>query len=382
MTRQRPIPLRHREGRISRQAHVDLPEGGFEREIGSDGFDGPASHMIHAHSPTGWSGIDGPLKPRAYDTRELKDAVALPFEAKVLLRSAHCELRFWLATESMDRLVRNADGDQLIFVHAGRGSLFCDYGHLPFGEGDYLLLPRGTAWRLELEEPLRALLVEATGDRLGLPDRGLLGRHALFDPDQLEVARLDDAFDAQRSDEPWRLVVKARGGLTTMTYPFNPLDAVGWKGELAALRLNWRDIRPVTSPRYHLPPSAHTTFTSEHFCISTFCPRPLESDPRALNLPFFHSNDDVDEVLFYHRGHFMSRDDVGAGFLSFHPSGFPHGPHPKALRAARERPREATDEVAVMIDSFEALEPGPGASGIERADYVDSWKLDPEEDSP
>lgn len=370
----RPISLPRTEGRISRQAHVDVPQEGHEREIGRDGFAGPASHMIHAHPPTGWSCFEGPLRPRAYDTGELKDAMALPWDAPVLLANAHLELRFWVATQSMKRLVRNADGDQLLFVHEGSGSLFCDYGHLPFREGDYLILPRGTAWRLELAEPVRVLMVEATRDQFGLPDRGLLGQHALFDPAQLETPRLDEAFDAQRSEDPWQVVVKGRGATTTVTYPWNPLDALGWKGELAPVRLNWRDIRPVSSARYHLPPSAHTTFVADRFAVCTFCPRPLESDPRALNLPFFHSNDDVDELLFYHRGQFTSRDDAGPGMLSFHPAGFPHGPHPKAREAAAARRRASTDEVAVMIDAFDPLEPGAGAAGIERQGYADSWQ--------
>lgn len=371
------IPIRRQEGRISSQAHVDVPPEGYEREIGSGGFAGAASHMIHTHPPTGWTSFDGPLRPRAFDTREQKDEAPMPYDAPLLLRGAHLELRFWVTSEPMQQLVRNADGDQLLFVHAGHGALFCDHGHLPFREGDYLLLPRGSAWRIEPAEPLRVLMLEATGQQFGLPDRGLLGQHALFDPDLLETPHLDEVFDAQRSEVPTELIVKGRGGLTTIAYPFNPLDAVGWKGELAPVRINWRDLRPVTSARYHLPPSAHTTFEADHFVVCTFVPRPLETDPRALNLPFFHSNEDVDEVLFYHRGHFMSRDDVGPGMLSFHPAGFPHGPHPKALAAARAGGREATDEVAVMIDSFEPLEPGPGAAGIERADYVDSWK--PEE---
>ncbi len=375
--RPQEIPIQRREGRISRQAHVDVPEEGYEREIGRAGFAGPASHVIHAHPPTGWSGFDGPLRPRAFDTRDLKDEEVLPFDAPLLLGGAHLELRFWVTAAPMSQLVRNADGDQLLFVHAGRGALFCDHGHLPFRDGDYLLLPRGSAWRIEPVEPLRILLLEATGQRLGLPDRGLLCQHALFDPDVLETPRLDEAFDAQRSEATTELVVKGRGGRTTITYPFNPLDALGWKGGLAPVRLNWRDLRPVGSARYHLPPSAHTTFLAEHFAVCTFVPRPLESDPRALNLPFFHSNDDVDEVLFYHRGRFMSRDDAGPGLLSFHPAGFPHGPHPKALAEARAGGREATDEVAVMIDAFEALEPGPGAAQIERAAYADSWKGEP-----
>ena len=148
----------------------------------------------------------------------------------------------------MPRLERNADGDVLLFVHKGAGDLFCDFGHLGYRDGDYILLPRGTMWRLEPKAPTEALLIEATNDSLKLPDRGLLGTHALFDSAALDTPKLDEAFKTQRDGE-WQVEVKRRGQITTITYPFNPLDAMGWKGNLAPVKLNWRDIRPVTSHR-------------------------------------------------------------------------------------------------------------------------------------
>ena len=151
-----------------------------------------------------------------------------------------------------------------------------------------------------------------------------------------------------------------------MTYPFNPLDAVGWSGDLAVARINVKDLRPLMSHRYHLPPSAHTTFVGPRFVVCTFCPRPLETDPGALKLPFFHNNDDFDEVLFYHSGDFFSRDNIEAGMVTFHPCGFTHGPHPKALRGMFEPKRTATDEYAVMLDARDALEVArSGARGRE-----------------
>ena len=167
--------------------------------------------------------------------------------------------------------------------------------------------------------------------------------------------------------------MKARDRLSTLTFPFNPLDAIGWKGTLMPLRLNWRDIRPVVSARYHLPPSAHTTFVADGFVICTFCPRPIESDPGALKLPFYHSNDDYDEVIFYHSGEFTSRDNIAPGMLTLHPCGFTHGPHPAAYAAAQNSERTHTDEVAVMLDARESLEVGEAASSVEWDGYVDSW---------
>jgi homogentisate 1,2-dioxygenase len=159
-----------------------------------------------------------------------------------------------------------------------------------------------------------------------------------------------------------------------VTYPFNPLDAVGWHGDLCVVRINLRDLRPLMSHRYHLPPSAHTTFVSDRFVVCSFVPRPFETDPGALKVPFFHNNDDYDEVLFYHAGNFFSRDNIHPGMITLHPSGFTHGPHPKALRNVFQQSKPGTDEYAVMIDTRDALEIAPAAAGIEWAGYVDSWK--------
>ena len=362
------------EGRASRQAHADLPEGTYERELGREGFFGPATQMYHSHPPTGWSGWDGPLRPRAFDLARLDQVSGSPWEATALLHNAHVRLRYWRSEGAMPDLVRNADGDELMFVHRGAGDLYCDYGHLEFRDGDYLLLPRGTMWRLECREPVTMLLIEATGDGYRLPEKALVGRHAIFDQAVLETPRIDDAFLAQQGETAWRVVIKRRGALSTASYPFNPLDAVGWHGDLAPVRLNWRDIRPLMSHRAHLPPSAHTTFLAGRFVVCTFVPRPFETDPGALKVPFFHNNDDFDEVIFYHAGDFFSRDNIHPGMLTLHPCGFPHGPHPKALESAFRQAKDATDEVAVMLDTRDALEIGALPDGVEMGDYHRSWE--------
>lgn len=370
----RRFELPRSEGSTSRQAHADLPADSFEREIGREGFFGPATHMYHRHAPTGWSAFEGPLRPRAFDANVLAAQPTQPWDAPVLLRNAHVQYAIWRCDAPMRELYRNSDGDQLLFIHEGAGTLFCDYGRLMLRDGDYLVLPRGTMWRLEPSAPVCALMIEATESGYGLPDRGLLGEHAIFDPAVLETPAIDAEFLAQQDEREWRVRVKARGEISRITYPFNPLDAVGWKGTLAPIRLNWRDIRPIASDRYHVPPSAHTTFVAERFVVCTFCPRRIESDPGALKVPFFHSNEDFDEVIFYHRGHFFSRDGIGPGAVTLHPRGFSHGPHPKALAQSQLEPRSETDEVAVMIDTRDPLEETEAARSVEQTDYVHSWR--------
>lgn len=365
------------EGQASRQAHADLPSGTYEREMSKEGFFGPAAFFYHRHPPTGWTDFEGPLAPRAFDLVRINEAQVSPWDAPVILHNNATEMRFWRLAEAMPALARNGDGDQLLFVHLGAGELYCDFGHLTLAKGDYVVLPRGTMWRIEPSEPMTLFMVEATNSSFTLPDRGLLGPHAIFDPAMLDTPRIDEAFRAQQGEGEMRVAVKKRKRVSWMTYPFNPLDAVGWHGELSAARLNVRDIRPVMSHRYHLPPSAHTTFLADRFVVCTFAPRPFETDPGAIKVPFFHNNDDYDEVLFYHDGDFFSRDNIYPGMMTLHPSGFTHGPHPKALTRMFEQTKAMTDEYAVMIDTRDPLEVGAPAETVEWTEYKNSWKAKP-----
>ncbi|NGO00057.1 homogentisate 1,2-dioxygenase [Grimontia sp. S25] len=366
------------EGKASHQAHCDLPEGTFERECGKEGFFGPATHMYHKHAPTGWSEWEGDLRPHAFDTNKVEDIGENPLTAPLLLSNANVKVRIWRCDTAMEYLVRNGDGDECLFIHEGSGSLFCDYGHLRFRDGDYLILPRSTNWRIEPDSAVTVLMIEATHGSYMTAERGIVGDHAVFDPAVLEYAKIDDAFIAQQQDEKsWQVYLKSRNAINRITYPFNPLDAVGWKGNLTVFRLNWRDIRPLMSHRYHLPPSAHTTFVANGFVICTFVPRPIESDPGALKVPFYHNNDDYDEVIFYHKGEFFSRDNIHPGMVTVHPCGFPHGPHPKAFAAGAKAAKKETDEVAVMIDTRMPLDLGEAAKQTELDDYVLSWRTPP-----
>lgn len=367
------ISLPRIEGNASRQAHVNLPPGTYEREMGKSGFFGPSTHFYHTHPPTDWTDWEGPLKPHAFDCVKLAKYHASPWDADLLLHNAFVRYRFWRSEKAMTELVRNADGDELLFIHAGSGALYCDFGHLSFRDGDYVILPRGTMWRIEPAEPVSALLIEAVDDTYQIPDKGLLGTHAIFDPAMLDTPTINAQFRAQQGETSWTVAIKRHNQISRATFPFNPLDATGWKGSLVPVRINWRDFRPIVSARYHLPPSAHTTFVANRFVICTFCPRPFETDPAALKVPFFHNNDDFDEVIFYHKGNFFSRDAIHPGMITLHPSGFPHGPHPKAQARAFETATPETDEVAVMLDARDALEVAKPAVAVEVADYVRSW---------
>mgnify|MGYP001157306232 FL=1 len=214
MSRGKTILLSHVEGRASRQAHADLPEGTYERELGRQGFFGPESQMYHAHRPTAWQAIDGPFLPRAFDGNEITGAQACPWDAQLILSNAHVNFLLWHLDGAMPDLARSGDGDVLLVIHEGAGALFCDYGHLAIRDGDYVVLPRGTMWRIEAEGALTALVIEALGSAYEFPERGMVGAHAQFDPAVLDIPAIDDIFRAQQGETEWRVRVKRRGAIS------------------------------------------------------------------------------------------------------------------------------------------------------------------------
>ena len=173
------------------------------------------------------------------------------------------------------------------------------------------------------------------------------------------------------ADREWEIRIKVDDEFSSLWYPFNPMDVVGWKGDLTVWKLNMRDIRPIMSHRAHLPPSAHTTFQTQGAYVCSFLPRPLEEDPAALKVPFFHRNTDYDEFIFYHDGNFFSRDNIKPGMVTLHPRGIHHGPHPKALKA--QGTKTHTDEYAVMLDGLNPIHVLPAGEAVEWKEYWMSW---------
>jgi homogentisate 1,2-dioxygenase len=357
----------HVRGRATTQAHVGLPEGTVEEEFGRRGFYGRASHLYRSHAPTGWTAIDGPLRPHALDLGEVPredDGRSWPVDVLV---NDDVRIGTWSHTEAMPAFFRDADGDLTLFVHRGAGTLETDFGPLGYGQGDYLVIPRGTTFRL-LPTAATWLLTLATTAEIEPPDKGLLGRHALWDESAVRIPDVDPHDEAG----DFEVVVRHRGRRTTIHYPFHPLDVVGWKGDLTAFALNAADLKPVSSFSYHLPPSAHTTFVAGNAVICTFVPRPLETAPDALKVPFYHRNIDYDEVIFYHHGDFFSRAGITEGMVTWHPQGIHHGPHPKAV--ANAGTKDFADEIAVMVDSRYPLELTAAGAAAERGDYWASWQ--------
>lgn len=375
------------------QAHVHIPDGAYEEEHGRRGFYGRVSHLYHRHPPTGWLRIEGPLKPHAYRVTQLnpsREDIAQG-QPEVFLKNADVKLGIAKLSANMKVFFRNADGDEVRFIHEGLGCLETDYGDLEFSTGDYLVIPRGVTYRFTVKSPTIQLVIESAGE-IELPEKGMLGRHALFDPMMIrtpvlpEGERVNDP-EGERVNGPegervndsgaqkeYELQIKREGEYTRVYYPWNPLNAMGWKGDLIPWAINVSKICPVTSAGIHLPPSVHTTFVSTNFVICSFLPRPMESAPGALKVPFYHRNIDFDEVLFYHAGQFFSREGIGAGSVTWHPQGIHHGPHPQAAQNAALKTH--TNEIAVMVDTRNPLKATSAAESVEIKDYAMSWKAD------
>jgi homogentisate 1,2-dioxygenase len=271
----------------------------------------------------------------------------------------------------MRYFIRDADGDAVYFTHQGTGRFETDYGTLHYEPGDYIVIPKGTTYRVHVDAGPGVFLIIETPVPIALAERGPLGQHALFDKGVLAVPELETPQGAETQGSQWEVRIKRRGTWTRVVYPFYPMDVVGWKGDLWVTKLNVRDFRPVISPRYHLPPSVHVTFQAGGCLISTFAPRPLETDPEALRVPFYHRNMDYDEVLFYHEGQFFSRAGIQPGMLTLHPQGIHHGPQPNAIEASKAKTH--TTEVAVMIESKHPFQVDKHMDAMEMQDYALSW---------
>ncbi len=362
------------QGRHTKQAHKGIPKGQFEEEQGLLGFFGRVSHLLKPKPSTRWVDINGPLRPHMFDLTKLCDSRKLI----KLLFNEQIEISLLLISPkdlSNQISYRNADGDLLYFCHFGDGELLTEYGSLTYNKGMYIVIPKCLGHTFIPKNNSKFFVVENKNSHFNEPDRGMVGKNAVYDTEALVKPNLDKLHKILNllDYDICKIVVKKMGEKTTFTYKENVYDTLGWKGDLYPYTLHVNDLMPLMSHRAHLPPSAHTTFLAKDFVVCTFLPRPLESDKDALKVPFYHQNIDYDEVLFYHDGDFFSRDNLHAGMMSLHPSGFPHGPHPKAVKNISAKTK--TNEYAVMIDSRMPLKISNEASKVELNAYSKSWML-------
>jgi len=288
------------QGKPTRQAHKGIPEGYYEEEQGLLGFYGPVSHLIKKKPSTRWSKIDGPLKPRLYDLVELNSAEGFQ---RLLYNQQTSISQKWSEVKSADSVIaeRNADGDLVYFCHQGVGEIFTEYGLLDYKRGNYIIIPKCVTHAIVPAEKSNFLVIENRNSHFQEPNRGVVGRHAIYDPNAIVKPNLED-LNRRKSEldlSVKEVKIKHQDEMTSFLYDEEIFDTVGWKGDLYPYSLHVDHMMPLMSHRAHLPPSAHTTFVARDFVICTFLPRPLERDDDALKVPFYHQNIDYDEVLFY-----------------------------------------------------------------------------------
>ncbi len=362
------------QGKSTTQGHKAIPEGHFEEEQGRQGFFGPVSHLIKPEPSTRWTQIEGPLRPHLFD------AVKMPqiwgHWQRMVYSGEVSIYNYWdkKSDGALRSAFRNADGETLYFCHKGTGKLLTEYGLLSFRKGSYILVPKCITHTFSFEDDTNFLVIESRASSFREPDRGMVGRNGFYDPAAFGKPDLEalQAFRKSNSTTVTTVTVKREDQMTRFTYGGCVYDTVGWKGDYFPVTLHISDLMPIVSARVHLPPSIHTTFAARGFVVCTFLPRPLETDGDALKVPFYHQNIDYDEVLFYHDGNFFSRDNLHAGMMSLHPAGFAHGPHPKAV--ANVSTKTHTDEVAVMVDSWQHLNVDPEFAKVEVPEYWKSWQ--------
>lgn len=351
-------------GTYTKQAHVNIPEGLYEEEHGRKGFYGRVSHLYHENKPTGWTDIEGGLKPRSLP----QSFSASNFQT--LLYNNDAVISTAILEKTSKYFFRNADFDEMLFIHEGEGHLETSYGPLSFTKGDYIILPRGTTYKIFLKTVAKILKTESASE-FEQPTRGNLGPNALYDQTAITIPKA--GLGSEQNLKEYKVEIKRLGKTSTVTYPFNPLDVKGWKGSLYPWKISIYDYCPIMSHRYHIPPSGHTMFVAKNFVVCSFVARPLEdSKEGVLKVPFYHSNIDYDEVIFYHQGNFFSRDNIDAGAITFHPQGIHHGPHPQAFKNSNDK--TFTDEFAVMIDTRYPLQQTELFRKLENKNYWKSWR--------
>lgn len=377
-------------GKVPRTRHTlyRKPDGTLftEQLFSTRGFSGPMSLMYHHHLPTEvaeWEDRgpattpfleDEPLRHRHLKTDPMPpfgDAVSgrrvLLGNQDVLWSNAH-------VADQMETFYKNAEWDECLFIRDGEGELQSMFGTVPFRGGDYLVIPRGTIYRLQFDSlPTHILAIESHGP-IETPRRyrneyGQLLEHAPFQERDFrppsELVTID-----QRGSYP--VLIKARGRYTLYDYPYHPFDIVGWDGYVFPYAFSIHDFAPITG-KLHMPPPIHQTFDGHNFVICSFCPRMLDYHPDAVVVPYVHSNVDSDEVLYYCNDKFGSRKGIETGSITLHPLGIPHGPQPGVVEKAIGATR--TEELAVMLDTFHPLKLTQHALELEDETYWRSWKV-------
>lgn len=380
----------HRLGSIPPKRHTQFrqPDGSLFNEelVSSKGFSGIYSTLYHINPPTRIKLVEaavkyGPkicpeydLKQTHLNTSKVQSTGSDYLNArKVLMMNSDCSISICSPTQrKMDYFYKNAEGDEVLYVHDGKGLLLSPYGKLEIKQGDYIVIPRTVIYKLEFEEgPLRLLIIESASPIETVKRyRNQLGQLEEHSPYCERDIHPPHELITDNSKGEFLVQIKKQGYLHQYKYDYSPLDLVGWDGFLWPYTFSIHDFEPVTG-RIHLPPPVHQTFQAHNFVICSFVPRLFDYHPLGIPAPYNHSNIDSDEVLYYAEGNFMSRRGIERGSFTLHPGGLPHGPHPGT--AEKSIGAKETHELAVMMDTFKPLYLTTDALEFLDKDYPLSW---------
>jgi homogentisate 1,2-dioxygenase len=383
------MPHYHSIGSIPPKRHTQFrkTDGSLYAEelFSTEGFSNDFSLLYHCHPPTEIIHTDEPydvmpkmaeermLKHRSFDGFRIKPEKDFLQSRKPVLVNNDCHIVLAAPQAGMENyFYKNADADELLFVHEGSGLLRTLYGNLVFGPGDYLVIPRGTIWQISFTNTVNRLFIVESFSPVRFPKKYLSRYGQLLEHSPYSERDIRPPKDLVTKDEKgdYLILTKKKGRMYGIHYGYHPFDVVGWDGCCYPFAFSIHDFEPITG-RVHQPPPVHQTFEGNNYVVCSFCPRLYDYHPDAIPAPYNHSNIDSDELLYYVDGDFMSRKNVTRGMITLHPGGIPHGPHPGAVEksiGARE-----TKELAVMVDTFHPLLPTRDAIEIENPGYIMSW---------
>ena len=379
----------HKLGTIPQKRHTQFrkPNGQLYQEelFSTEGFSDMASLLYHCYAPTEIIQVEEPwsVAPKTIHDKQLKHRCLKGFNVnpeadylksrKPVLVNDDCKITLSAPQEStITYYFKNADADEVIFIHEGTGTLKTMYGNIRFAYGDYLVIPRGTIYQMHFDTKINRLLIVESSGPITTPRRyrndfGQLMEHSPFCERDIRKPENLETFDEQGN---FLLYIKKQDNIYPYHYLNHPFDVIGWDGYVYPYAFSIHDFEPITG-RVHQPPPVHQTFDGKNFVICSFVPRLYDYHPYAIPAPYNHSNIDSDEVLYYVDGDFMSRNHVEKGMITLHPGGIPHGPHPGAME--RSIGAKETRELAVMVDTFRPLLMTEHAVSIEDPNYFLSW---------
>ena len=383
------MPFYHKAGEIPAKRHTQFrkADGSLYAEelVSTEGFSSLYSLVYHCHPPTLVKAMGKPIdvSPKAVVEKNMQHRSFVTFNTpaendylqsrKTLLFNSDIHIGVAAPKNSTtDYFYKNADADEVLFIHEGSGKLLTLYGEIPFEYGDYLVIPRGTIYQLEFHSSENRLLVIESPTPIYPPKRyqnavGQLMEHSPYCERDIKLP-VNITINDEKGD--FLVYIKKQGMLWPYTYATHPFDAVGWDGYLYPFGFSIHNFEPITG-RLHMPPPIHQTFEGRNFVICSFVPRMYDYHPKSIPAPYNHSNVDSDEILYYVDGDFMSRKHVERGMITLHPKGIPHGPHPGTVE--KSIGAKETKELAVMVDPFYPLMITQEAMNVEDPGYWKSW---------